>query len=187
MEKSIAKFPVNYWDGLKTKEELYEGIDSMDPADRNLILAGEPAYMKGYYKDNEFKEVGEKLENVVKALRPLLKDIEKRFAAGDYEERVKQTLNSFNLNSNAELGLMALLICNALEAGNVYGESFINRIKNGNGIPEERAAIRAGERYNAFKKQDAEKLEAFKQTPEYALQEAELKFKRRDKIELPEE
>ena len=185
MEKEIAKFPVKYWDGKKEKKEVYEAIDALDPGYKNLVLSG--GYdMSHYYKDSEFKDVAEELEAAAKDLRPVLKDIEKHFASGEeYKKTAKYILDKINLDGNANIATLALLIYNALD--NTGEGSFINRIKTGNGIPEERAAYRAGKRYQAFKAEEAAKLEAFKNTPEYALQEAEIKFKQREKIELPEE
>ena len=185
MEREIAKFPVKYWDSLTGKTELYEKIDAMDPGYKNLVLVGK-ADMDKYYKDTEFKGVAEELEAAVKDLLPVLKDIEKHFASGEeYKKTAKYILDKINLDGNVNIATLALLIYNALD--NTGENSFINRIRTGNGIPEERAAFRAGKRYQAFKAEDAAKLEAFKQTPEYALQEAEIKFKQREKIELPEE
>lgn len=185
MEKSIAKFPVKYWDGLKTKEALYEKFDNMEPGEKNFVLVGNYILDK-CYKDSEFQEVAEKLESTAKNLRPLLQNIEKHFSSGEeYKKNAQAILDKINLDNNVNIALLALLVCKLLD-GTEKG-SFINRIRTGNGIPEGRAAHRAGERYRAFKAEDAARLEAFKNTPEYALQEAELKFKRREKIELPEE
>jgi len=186
MEKSIANFPVSYWDGLKTKEELYEKFDNMEPGDKNLILAGICSHNSNNYADSDFEKAAEKLENAAKTLRPVLQEIEKNFASGEeYKSRAQAILNKNNLDNNANIALLALLICEALDKS--IEDSFINRIRTGNGVPEERAAHRAGKRYQAFKAEDAARLEAFKKTPEYALQEAEIKFKQREKIELPEE
>lgn len=184
MEKEIAKFPVKYWDGLTEKKELYEAVDNLPPGYKNLLLVG--ADMSRYYKDSEFKEVAEKLEAAAKNLRPILKDIEEHFASGEeYKHQAKIILDRISLDGNANIAMLALLICKALDS--TAEESFINRIRTGNGIPEERAAYRAGKRYQEFKNIDARRLEEFKKTPEYALQEAEVKFKQREKIELPEE
>ncbi len=186
MEKSIASFPVSYWDGLKTKEKLYEKFDNMDPGDKNLILSGVCSHNSNNYADSDFEKAAEKLETAAKTLRPVLQEIEKNFASGDeYKKTAKYILDKINLDGNANIATLALLIYNALD--NTGEGSFINRIKTGNGIPEERAAYRAGKRYNQFKAQDAARLREFEQTPEYALQEAEIKFKQREKIELPEE
>lgn len=186
MERSIAKFPVKYWDNLKTKEELYEEFDNMDPGDKNLIFAGVCSHDSNNYADSDFEKVAGKLEAAVKTLRPVLKDIEKNFTLGDkYPEQAQQIIKRLDLDNNNSIGVMALLFFNALDES--VEDSFINRIRTGNGVPEERAAHRAGKRYQAFKAEDAARLEAFKKTPEYALQEAEIKFKQREKIELPEE
>ena len=186
MEKSIAKFPVKYWDGLKTKEELYEKFDDMEPGDKNLILAGVCSHNSNNYANSDFEKVAEKLENAAKTLRPVLQEIENNFSSGqEYKNRAQAILNKIHLDNNTEIAMLALLINYALDKS--AEDSFINRIRSGNGVPEERAAHRAGERYQAFKAADAARLEAFKNTPEYALQEAEMKFKQRDKIEFPEE
>ena len=185
MGKSIARFPVKYWDGLTEKKDLYEKIESMPPEDKNFIIVGNYILDK-CYKDSEFKEVAEKLETAAKPLRALLLDIENHFSTGEeYKKNAQAILNKINLDNNVNIALLALLVYKALDGSEE--ESFINRIRTGNGIPEERAAHRAAKRYTAFKAADAAKLEKFRQTPEYALQEAEMKFKQRDKIELPEE
>ena len=187
MERSIAKFPVKYWDNLKTKEELYEKFDNMDPGDKNLIFAGVCSHDSNNYADSDFEKVAGKLEAAVKTLRPVLQEIENNFSTNKKydKEQVQQILKKINLDGNANIATLALLICEALDKS--VEDSFINRIRTGNGVPEERAAHRAGKRYQAFKAEDAARLEAFKNTPEYALQEAELKFKQREKIEFPEE
>ena len=185
MEKSIARFPVEYWDGLTEKKDLYEKIEGLPPEDKNFILVGNYILDK-CYKDSEFKEVAEKLETAAKPLRALLQDIENHYSSGEnYKKNAQAILDKINLDNNLNIALLALLVCKVLDG--TGKESFINRIRTGNGIPEERAAHRAAERYQAFKAEDAARLKAFKETPEYALQEAELKFKRRDKIEIPEE
>ncbi len=177
--------PVKYWDSLQTKESLYEAFDNMDPANRNAI-AGNPEATY-CYKDEEFKAVGEKLEKQAKILRPVLQDIVNHFCAnGEYhKDQASAAMSRILINYPPGIAAVAFIINNALDSDDP--ESFINRVKTGNGIPEERAARRAYKRYDEFKKKDYARMEAFKKTQEYEIQMAELKLKMRDKIELPEE
>ena len=186
MEESIARYPVEYWDGLQTKEELYEKIDNAKGGDRGLILGGNAANLAQYCDDTKFKELGERLEKAAQPLREVLNEVATVLRGNEKLKRdAERELEHLNLNNNFEIAKLAYFILFAFD--NTDGRSFIKRVEAGNGIPEERAAIRAGKRYTALKKQDAEKLAAFKRTPEYELQAAELKFKVREKIEVPEE
>ena len=80
--------PKEYWDGLQTKEDLYNEFDVMQESTR-AEFARDPEQAH-YYKDGEFKAVANSLKDSVKVLLSVLPDITEHFTDSDVEmERCK--------------------------------------------------------------------------------------------------
>lgn len=181
--------PKEYWDRLKTKEDLYNEFDGLQETDR-YVFARNPEQNR-YYKDGEFKAVANSMKDSVKVLLSVLPDITEHFTDSD-EEAARCKIDAenilkekFEFDRPDDIATFAWLVYMALDMDNV--KSFYKRIESGDGIPEARAAYRAYSRYKAFKDGESARLEAFKKTPEYKMQAMELKLGLREYIELPEE
>ena len=183
-----SNLPKEYWDGLQSKEDLYKEFDSM-AKEIQFTFAKDPD-QAWYYKDGEFKAVADSVNGCVKTLQAVLPDIVDHLTDSEVEkERVKTEAfdlfrNNFDFDRPDEIAKFAEVMRLALSLED--DKSMFRRIESGNGIPEARAAYRAFARYRAFKNEDKAKLEAFKLTPEYHIQETEIKLGLRDHIEVPE-
>jgi len=175
--------PVEYWDGLQSKEELYAEFDKL-PAVEQGVYAVNPEQPL-YFKDGEFKEVAERIRAAADILRPVLLDVAAHYT--DIEEICRNEaidrVAAIPLDTLDNIAVFAWVIYLALDDNN--DNSFIKRIESGSGIPEARAACRAYSRYKGFKDKENERLNAFKKTPEYKMQLTELRLGLRDHIELP--
>ncbi len=171
---------VEQWDAMQTKEELYarfEGNPSKYP---------DPV-MGLYFTDGEAKAVVEVLKKAAETVRPVMLDVASHFT--DVLEPRKaeagNIIGDLNLDEVESMATLAYIIYDALDSANE--SSFINRIKNGNGVEAARAEARAYARFTAFKEVDNARMAEFRRTPEFRMQEAEMKLGLRDHIELPEE
>ena len=75
--------PKEYWDRLKTKEDLYNEFDGLQETDR-YVFARNPEQNR-YYKDGEFKAVANSMKDSVKVLLSVLPDITEHFTDSDEE------------------------------------------------------------------------------------------------------
>jgi len=177
-----TNLPKQYWDSLKSKEELYDKFDRMPDAEKvqyEIDPDGE-----SFFKDDEFKETGKKLETIGEAYHPVGQDVATHFTTAPDLCRVEaeKIINDLDLTIDDNIATMAYLIDMAFDTSNE--RSFINLVAAGNGIPEARAACRAFKRYKEFRQQDDKLMEEFMRTPEYKMQAAEVKLGLRDSIEV---
>ncbi len=180
-----VNLPVEFWDGLKTKEELYQQFDKLSNVEQGIYNA-DPAQPM-YYKDDEFKEVGERLRAAAEVLRPMLLDVAAHYTdVGELcrNEAIDRAAD-LPLDTHENIAVYAWTMYLLLDSNG--DNSFIKHIESGSGIPEARAAYRAYARYRTFKDVEDKQMEEFKKTPEYRMQETEMKLGLRDFIELPKE
>ncbi len=177
--------PVEYWDSLQTKEELYAKFDKLGNVEKTGYDADPEQPM--YYKDDEFKVIGERLRAAADTFRPILLDVATHFADNVELCRNEATDRAADLplDTHEAIAIYALTMYMLLDSNG--DNSFIKHIESGCGIPEARAAYRAYVRYRAFKDVEEKKMEEFKGTPEFRMQEVEMKLGLRDSIELPKE
>lgn len=171
---------VEQWDAMQTKEELYarfEGNPSMYP---------DPV-MGLFFTDDKAKAVAEYLKKTAETLRPAMLDIAAHFTdlPEPRKNEAENIIGDLNLDDTESMSTLAYIIYDALDSTNE--SSFICRIMNGNGIPEARAEARAFARYLKFKAADDARMAEFRRTPEFRMQEAEVKLGLRDCVTLPEE
>ena len=175
--------PKEQWDALQTKEQLFKEFDE----DRNAGAFNQDPEMPLYYKDNEFKEMAAKIKKAAAPLLPLLKDVLKHLPAKDhnnytyYPERADAAIKQRIDPADPEgMALYAALLLLALES------DFAERLGEGIGIPQTRAARRAYKRYKAIKEKEEARRTEFEQTAAYRLQTLEMKLGMRDHIDYPE-
>ncbi len=171
---------VEQWDSMKTKEELYARFDS-NPSnyrDPEMVL---------FFTDDKAKAVAEVLKNLAETMRPVLLDVASHYTdvMQICRNEAETIIGNLNLDDSDNMAVLACVIYDALDITNE--SSFICRIMNGNGVQEARAEARAFARYLAFKAADDARMAEFRRTPEFRMQEAEMKLGLRDHIELPEE
>ncbi len=182
-----------YWDELTTREQLYAVFDKM-PDHQRETFSQDPE-QPVFYKDADFAKVGKKLKAAAETLIPILRDIaahlpEQTFLPNIGFQNVstkllaEELLSKLDLSKPGSQAVMVWLLMSALDP--VAAGSITNRITTGDGIPEARAAYRAYQRYLAFKKKDADRLEAFKETQEYKTQMLEIRLGLRTSISVPE-
>ena len=184
------KRPAEYWDGLKTKEQLIKVFESLEKSGNGLTLLvnnyGADPDLPGYYQNPEFKEVAAKLRPMAEQMLPVLKDISKHIPTHVKQEYLKEKANSRlrDFFKNISLPLAVLhyteFLILALEG------DYIDRIERGFTIPEARAELHAYKRYQAIKKEVDTRRAEFEKTEEYRLQAMELKLGLRDHIDYPE-
>lgn len=184
------KKPAEYWDGLKTKEQLIKVFESLEKSGNGLMLLinsyGTDPDLPGYYQNPEFKEVAAKLRPMAEQMLPVLKDISKHIPTHIKQEYIKKEANSTLRNffkSNA-LPLAVLYYTEFLILA--LENDYIDRIERGFTIPEARAELHAYKRYQAIKKEIDTRRAEFEKTEEYRLQAMELKLGLRDHIDYPE-
>ncbi len=177
--------PVEYWNALQSKEELYAKFDKLDGVTKTGYDADPVQPM--YYKDDEFKVIGERLRAVADTLRPILLDIVAHYTdAGELcrNEAIDRAAD-LPLDTHENIAVYAWTMYLLLDSNGDH--SFIKHIESGSGIPEARAAYRAFARYKVFKDKENERMEAFKITPEFRMQQTEMKLGLREFFELPKE
>ena len=184
------KKPAEYWDGLKTKEQLIKVFESLEKSGNGLTLLvnnyGADPDLPGYYQNPEFKEVAAKLRPMAEQMLPVLKDISKHIPTHIKQEYIKKEANSTlrNFFKNNALPLAVLYYTEFLILA-LEGD-YIDRIERGFTIPEARAELHAYKRYQAIKKEVDTRRAEFEKTEEYRLQAMELKLGLRDHIDYPE-
>lgn len=184
------KKPAEYWDGLKTKEQLIKVFESLEKSGNGLMLLinnyGADPDLPGYYQNPEFKEVAAKLRPMAEQMLPVLKDISKHIPTHIKQEYIKKEANSTlrNFFKNNALPLAVLYYTEFLILA-LEGD-YIDRIERGFTIPEVRAELHAYKRYQAIKKEVDTRRAEFEKTEEYRLQAMELKLGLRDHIDYPE-
>lgn len=179
-----------YWDGLKTKEQLIKVFEPLEKYGNGLAILqnsfGTNPELPGYYQNEEFKEVALKLRKMAKQMLPVLKDISKHITYPISREHVKTVtdlkLKGFFDGNNIPLAVLYYteFLILALEG------DYVDRIDRGFTIPEIRAELRAYKRFQAIKKEDDNRRAEFEKTEEYRLQKIELRLGLRDHIEYPE-
>lgn len=184
------KKPAEYWDGLKTKEQLIKVFEPMEKSGNGLMLLinnyGADPDLPGYYQNPEFKEVAAKLRPMAEQMLPVLKDISKHIPTHIKQEHIKEAANlklrDFFKNNTLPLAVLYYteFLILALEG------DYIDRIERGFTIPETRAELHAYKRYQAIKKEVDTRRAEFEKTEEYRLQTMELKLGLRDHIDYPE-
>lgn len=184
------KKPAEYWDGLKTKEQLIKVFEPMEKFGNGLMLLinnyGTDPDLPGYYQNPEFKEVAAKLRPMAEQMLPVLEDISAHIPTHIKREHIKEAANSklrdFFKNSTLPLAVLYYteFLILALEG------DYIDRIERGFNVPETRAELRAYKRYQAIKKEVDTRRAEFEKTEEYRLQTMELKLGLRDHIDYPE-
>lgn len=182
--------PVEYWDGLTSKEQLIKVFEPLEKTGNSLILLqnnfGADPELPGYYQNEEFKEVAAKLRPMAENMLPVLKDISKHIPYNINKEHVKTTANlklkDFFENSTIPLAVLYYteFLIMALEG------DYVDRIERGFTIPETRAKLRAYKRFRAIKREEDSRRAEFEKTAEYRLQKMELKLGLRDHIDYPE-
>lgn len=184
------KKPAEYWDGLKTKEQLIKVFESLEKSGNGLTLLvnnyGADPDLPGYYQNPEFKEVAAKLRPMAEQMLPVLKDISKHIPTHIKQEYIKKEANSTlrNFFKNNALPLAVLYYTEFLILA-LEGD-YIDRIERGFTIPEARAELHAYKRYQAIKKEVDTRRAEFEKTEEYRLQAMELKLGLRACIDYPE-
>ncbi len=194
------KFTSEQWDKLQDKKDLYAAFTPKYSHEETELAEFLQTANKFsiYYQDAEFKEVAAKLKKAAEPLLPILKDIEKHLPEtvarinirdvgnSSSKQAAKDLIEELELDGRDGRGLPVLvgIIRQALSYD--AEENLIKHIETGDDIPRARAAFRAYKRYLAFKEDDARRLEAFKNTPEYKKQLLEIKLGLRSAIN-PEE
>ena len=186
------EMPREYWDALKTKEELYNEFNAAyeEGGGNRTILESdfkhEPA-LKPYYEDNEFKEVAQKLRKAAAPVLPVLRDILKHLPETDNKQ--------YSLEEQAKARIVSQLGAADRRTINIYVATLLlalekdlpERIESGMEIPQDRAARRAYRRFLAFKAEEQERRAEFEKTQEYRTQRIEVALGIRPRIEYPEE
>ena len=184
--------PREYWDALKTKEELYNEFNAAyeEGGGSRIILESdfkqEPA-LKPYYEDNEFKEVAQKLKKAAAPVLPVLRDILKHLPETDNKQ--------YSLEEQAKARIVSQLGAADRRTINIYVATLLlalekdlpERIESGMEIPQDRAARRAYRRFLAFKAEEQERRAEFEKTQEYRTQRIEVALGLRARIQYPEE
>ncbi len=189
---------VEYWNGLKTKDQLYaefnENYNSAGPMP--VIMESQldaDADLKQFYSDKEFSEVAKKVKEAGKNIIPLLKDILKHLppdtgvAPGNttgkytYEEFAEGKLADMFRNYKPEN--MAVYVSMLVV---MLDKQLPDILAEGMGIPEKRAARHAFRRFMAYKKEEMKRRADFEKTEAFRVQSMELKLGMRDHIEYPE-
>lgn len=184
--------PREYWDALKTKEELYNEFNAAyeEGGGSRILLENdfkqEPA-LKPYYEDNEFKEVAQKLKKAAAPVLPVLRDILKHLPETDNKQ--------YSLEEQAKARIVSQLGAADRRTINIYVATLLlalekdlpERIESGMEIPQDRAARRAYRRFLAFKAEEQERRAEFEKTQEYRTQRLEVALGLRARIEYPEE
>ena len=184
------KKPAEYWDGLKTKEQLIKVFEPMEKFGNGLMLLinsyGADPDLPGYYQNPEFKEVAAKIRPLAEQMLPVLKDISAHIPTHIKREHIKEAANSklrdFFKNSTLPLAVLYYteFLILALEG------DYIDRIERGFNVPETRAELRAYKRFRSIKREEDSRRAEFEKTAEYRLQKMELKLGLRDHIDYPE-
>lgn len=179
--------PKSYWDSLVTKDALYAEFEKMSSADETFIVGADPD-LPQYYQDDEFEKVAGSVKDSVEKVLAVLPEVFTHFAEGAddlVKNKASIIMDDMEIDSNYGMALCAWVLYLALDTGNE--KSFFKRLESGNGIIERRAACKAYSRYRAFKEEDQMRMLKFQLTPEYKMQQMELRLGLRDKIEIPEE
>lgn len=192
MRTFMSDKPKDFWDGLETKEQLYEVFNDTYESNENAksYLDGQFNFKEGpiTYKDNELPEVAKKLKKAAEPLLPVLRDIVKHLpdkVNNSYtaEAAAREWILDLKPYNPDGLAITAWLLLLTLE-GKVNG-NIITCIETGNNIPTDRAAARAFARFKAYKKKEMERRAAFEQTQEFRTQRIEVALGIRDHIEYP--
>lgn len=181
MDEFRAYYKKEDWDKLQTKEQLYAEFDNSysNPVLKAILettLSGDPE-MKQYYSDDEFSKMAAKIRTAAEPLLPLLRDVVKHMPKRNITKAY--IANKFNPHTDDGMAMYAAFILLALE------DDFPERLAKGFGIPKQRAAKRAFQRYLAFKDEEKKRREAYEQTVEYRLQKLEMLEGKRDHIDYP--
>ncbi len=191
--KKPYEMPREYWDALKTREELYNEFNAAyEEGGGNRTIQEsdfkqEPA-LKPYYEDNEFKEVAQKLKKAAAPVLPVLRDILKHLPE-------KNDNTQYSLEEQAKARIVSTLGAADRQTINLYVTTLLlalekdlpERIESGMEIPQDRAARRAYRRFLAFKAEEQERRAEFEKTQEYRTQRIEVALGLRARIEYPEE
>jgi hypothetical protein len=175
-----SRLSVAEWDAMISKEQLYARFEGNPSQFRDPQMAL-------FFTDDKAKAVAEYLKKTAETLRPVMLDIisHNTDLPEPRKNEAENIIGDLNLDDTESMSTLAYIIYDALDSTNE--DSFVCRIMNGNGVPEARAEARAFARYLKFKAADDARMEAFRRTAEYRMQEAEVKLCLRDHIELPEE
>lgn len=176
--------PVEYWDGLKTKEQLskefeYNGLKFF------LDYQQKDGELEKFFKDEEFKNLAEQLKKGSAKLIKTLNEIEKQFPFEKklYTNKAEAILRNILTSGSTRpicIAVYTKLLLIALE------NDYIEHIEKGFTIPEIRAAKRAYKRYLKMQEEAAQRRKEFEKTDEYRTQKIELKLGIRKSIEYPE-
>lgn len=182
MDEYKAYYKKEDWDNLKTKEQLYAEFDKnySHPVMRAIMegcLGGDPE-MKLFYSDTEFSDMAAKIRTAIKPLLPLLRDVVKHMPKTEFNKAY--IVDKFNPYTDIGMAKYVAFLLFAME------EDFPERLAGGFGVPKQRAAKRAFQRYLEYKKEDKKRREAFEQTVDYRLQKLEMLEGKRDHIDYPE-
>ncbi len=190
--KKPYEMPREYWDALKTREELYNEFNAAyEEGGGNRTIQEsdfkqEPA-LKPYYEDNEFKEVAQKLKKAAAPVLPVLRDILKHLPE-------KNDNTQYSLEEQAKARIVSTLGAADRQTINLYVTTLLlalekdlpERIESGMEIPQDRAARRAYRRFLAFKAEEQERRAEFEKTQEYRPQRIEVALGLRARVEYPE-
>lgn len=189
---------VEYWNGLKTKDQLYaefnENYNSAGsmPAIMESQLDAD-ADLKQFYSDKEFSEVAKKVKEAGKNIIPLLKDILKHlppdtgiapgYTTGKYTYEEYAEGKLADMFRNFEPTNMAIYVSMLVF---MLDKQLPDILAEGMGIPEKRAARQAFRRFMAYKKEEMKRREEFEKTESYRVQVLEMKAGERDHIDYPD-
>lgn len=179
--------PKEYWDSLKSKEELYAEFEKMSSADETFIVGADPD-LPQYYQDDEFEKVAGSVKDSVEKVLAVLPEVFTHFAEGAddlVKNKASIIMDDMEIDSNYGMALCAWVLYLALDTSNE--KSFFKRLESGNGIIERRAACKAYARYRAFKEEDQMRMLKFQMTAEFQMQLMEKRLGLRDEFQLPEE
>lgn len=192
--RSRAENSKEYWKSLKTKKQLYDVFDYLQPYEEGTF--NDDPEQPIYFKDNEFKEKAAKLKQAAAPLLPVLQDLVEHLPVtgrhysifvngGNCESIASDILKDLSPGDPEGLAVVAWLILKVFDGK--ADNNVVDNLAAGLGVPEARAAYAAFKRYQVFKQSDAQRMVAFKQTQEYKKQIMEIRLGLRKIIELPAE
>lgn len=195
---NFSSKPKEHWDNMKDKEALKAAFTVKDVTQEVKLarFLQDAEKLPIYYKDDEFKDVAQRLKKAAEPLRAVLLDIARHLpdragmrviksASGGCNYIAKEMINDIGTKEPDGLAIVVWFVLQALD-GNADG-SIVKYMETGGGIPEARAVFRAYNRFKVIQQKEAERLEAFKQTAEYKKQLMEIKLGLREEIEYPAE
>ncbi len=177
--------PVEYWDGLITKEQLFAVFKPMASSPNFGHLLSLPL---AKCNADDLAKKGQELEELAGKMIPILREIYEQVPHSPQrcEENNKMMIKKIfdYVNSVPEgMGLYTAFLLLALD------DHYVELVKKGFNVPEIQAAQRAYKRYmdisTKLAAEAARKKAEFEKTPEYRLQVIEMKTGIRDHIDYP--